>query len=328
MTTSTVTREVIIDEKRCHGCGYCVQFCPTECLELTYDRVNAMGYAMPVVTRPQQCNACGFCARMCPHWAIEVYLSIEAPGKAAVREKVAGPPRLAPSPPLTSCRGCQHPTIGRIIAEVLDELGLDGKFIALDAAGCGGASTFDLNFGHTLAIDEHPLYLASMLKRTHPSAIVFAVQGEGDRISTGTDSIINALAVAENLTLIACNDTNYGTAGGQLLPIIPITTPKGRDFTIGRYPIRLAELAATFEGVVYSARGAITSPEDYQQTRAYVRTAFQKQLDAAGFSFVEILCACSPEFGVIKPVDCLKWIRDKMIVEFPLGEFKNVDRAK
>lgn len=325
-----VTSEVIIDGKRCRGCVYCVEFCPRGCLEMSEDKISQFGYAMPMLTNPEQCNTCGLCVQMCPHWAIEVNLVIEAQGEAVMREKVAGPPRLALTPPLANCSGCQRPTVGRIIAEVLDELGIDGETIAIDAISCGSSSAFGMDFGHVLGPYERPADIAIATKRAHPDAMVFVVQDSGNYSITGIDSFINALTCAENVTIISCNGPDYGPwpKGWHIAPInIWLNNPEGRELVAGKYPLHIAELAATFRGVAYSARAALTSPHDYQYAKSYIKTALQKQIDGAGLNYVEVLCACFP-LTYEAPMDCLKWIRENMITEFPLGEFKNVDRVE
>lgn len=330
MVTTTVTSEVIIDEKRCRGCGYCVEFCPRECLEITKDEINPMGYAIPVLTKPEQCNTCGLCARMCPHWAVEVYLNTGVPGEASAREKIAGPPRLAPTPPFINCPGCQHPTVGRIIAEVLDELGLDGKFIALDGISCGGSSAFSIEFADVLGVYDRPIDIALAMKRSHPEKIVLAVQNNVKFDTTGVDSFISALNYGDNITIINCNDASYGPwpNSWHAKPLIThIITPEGQELVAEGHPLHTAELATTFKGVVYSARGTITSPDDYELTKNYLRTAFQKQIDNIGLSFVEVLCACGA-LSYEAPLNCLKWIHEEMVTEFPLGEFKNVDQVE
>jgi 2-oxoglutarate/2-oxoacid ferredoxin oxidoreductase subunit beta len=108
---------------------------------------------------------------------------------------------------------------------------------------------------------------------------------------------------------------------GRLEPATRITTEKGQKLIVGGYPLHVAELAATFKGVAYSSRGAITSIKDYNVTKGYVKTALQSQMNNAGLSLVEILCTCTdPAYS--SPVESLKWVRDSMTVEFPLGTFK------
>ncbi len=331
-----VTSEVIVDEQRCLGCGYCVQFCPRDCLKMTKDKISRQGYYQPTLTNPGECSRCGVCVWMCPHWAIEVNFCFEDKDKAVIKEKVAGPPRLALEPPFAECPGCQHPTVGRIIAEVLDELGVGDKAIALDGIPCAISSAFGTDFGRKLTYDESAPNLATAIKRSSSDAVVLAVQGYWGLadFSFDVNSFIGALIRGEKFTMILCNMPYYGPKDGRpvpatelvegrLEPATRINTPEGQKLIVGGYPLHIAELVSMFKGVAYSARGAITSVKDYQLTKSYIRTALQKQIDNVGFSFVEVLCVCcDPTYSA--PVDCLKWVKEKMVIEFPLGEFRNV----
>ena len=174
---------------------------------------------------------------------------------------------------------------------------------------------------------------ATGIKRIyHGRPIVFTIQGDGDCIAIGTESLIHSGARSEKITVIMVNNGNYGTTGGQLAPTtvtgqVTTTTPEGRDPNRDGYPIHAAELVAQIKGTVYSARGAVNTPANFQRTEKYVKTAFQKQIDNVGFSFVEILSAC-PAGWRKTPLESLKWIEERMIPEFPLGEFKNIDRIE
>jgi 2-oxoglutarate ferredoxin oxidoreductase subunit beta len=232
--------------------------------------------------------------------------------------------------PVPGCPGCQAGSVGRIIADVLEEMGLDGKAILSDGIGChSGVAVLNLDVvqgSHGGAPD-----MATAIKRLSPCSFVFAVQGDGDCIAIGAGSFIGALTRGEMITIIMVNNANYGTTGGQMAPTTLMgqkttTTPSGRDAASGGYPVRVAELAATFRTVAYSARGALNTPANYQRTKKYVKTAFQKQVDHAGLGFVEVLAACPPNWH-LSPVESLRWIEGKMIPAFPLGEFKSVDRA-
>ena len=331
MVTSEVTvkSEVIIDEQRCVGCGYCVEFCPRGCLEKDASKISRHGLMQPTLTRPEQCTTCGLCAKICPRWAIEVYLSVEAAGEAPIREKVAGPPRLALTPPVEGCAGCQHSTVGRIIADVLNELGIGDRAVAIDAFSCGGTSAFGLDFGQVPGVYDQPTDIATTVKRAHPDNIVFAVTDIATYNRLGIDSLIGALNRSENITVICCNDAIYGNRGRTAEPAWTwINTTGRRQFIIGKYPLYLAELTADFKGVAYSARGALTTPDNYYRTKSYIKTALQKQMDNAGFSYVEILCACFSKYVFDEtPIDALRWIQEKMVAEFPLGELKNVNQV-
>jgi 2-oxoglutarate ferredoxin oxidoreductase subunit beta len=174
--------------------------------------------------------------------------------------------------------------------------------------------------------------MATAIKRSYPDNIVFTVQGDGGLLSIGADPLLGALNRAEKITIIMLNNAVYGTTGGQMAPTSLVgqkttTTPQGRDVLQTGFPTHAAEMIATFRGVAYSARGALNNPYNYERTKGYVKTAFQKQMNKVGFTFVEILCAC-PSNWRLSPTDSLKWIEGKMIPEFPLGEFKSLSRIE
>ena len=326
-----IKSEVVIDEQRCRGCGYCVQFCPNHCLEISSEHINKQGYFMPVVVNADLCSRCGACAWMCPHWAIEVYSQNE--NHTVARERVAGPPRLASEPPLAGCPGCQHPVIGHIIADVLDELGTGDKAVVLDAIPCAMSTAFGMDFGRKLFFDESAFDLATDISRKSPDAVVLAVQGFWGLSDFSFDiaTLIGALIRNERFTTILCNMPYYAPrdgrpspsiepAEGRMEPVTRINTPDGQKILSGGYPLHIAELVTQFKGVVYSARGTLSSLKDYRLTRDYIKSAVQKQMNSGGFSFVEVLTVCS-DFTYSDPPDCLQWIQNNMITEFPCGVF-------
>lgn len=249
--------------------------------------------------------------------------------KETKKEIVSPAPKTVIVPP-PGCPGCQHPTIGRIIAEVLDELDIADNVIGVTGIGCNAGAIALLNIDVLLGAHGRPPDEATAIKRLCPDAIVFTIQGDGDCISIGAGPFIGALTRGEKITIIMCNNANYGTTGGQQAPTtlinqVTTTTSDGRKAATGGYPAHTAELAAVFKGVAYSARGALNNPANYQRTKKYVKKAFQKQLDGVGLSFVEILSACPPNWHM-SPAESLKWINEEMLAEFPVGEFKDVDQ--
>jgi len=323
--------ELRIDERRCNGCGYCIVFCPTQCMVRELERMSSLGYALPVLTKPEQCSACGICARMCPRWAIEVVRYSEEQEGAATEEKVAA---LTLEPPLSGCAGCQHPTVGRIVAEVVTELGVDKKVIALENIPCSISSAFGMDFGRKITNEEIALDVATAAKRASPDAPVIVIQGYWglSDFSLDVGALIGALIRGENLTLVLCNMPFYGPKDGRpapanepvegrLEPVTRIRTPEGEKLLVGGYPLHLAELVASFDGCAYSARGTITSMKEYQRTKNYFKRAVQKQMNGSGLTFVEVLCSCSdPTYSA--PIDSLRWVEQAMTARFPLGEFK------
>ena len=252
------------------------------------------------------------------------------------RKKVAGIPRLRFSRkfPIAFCQGCLHPLAGRAIAEAIDELGIEGDTVVVGGVGCHATIAGHLNLdvllpgaGHGRAPDVATGARRILGKR----AILITVQGDGDAMAIGTEPLIQAAARGERLTVIMINNQVYGTTGGQLAPTTIIghtttTTPEGRKLAEG-YPVHAAELLAKLKGVVYSARGALNNVRNFQRTKKYVRVAIQKQVDDLGLSFVEILGNC-PVAWRMTPVDSLRYLEEKLIPEFPLGEFKNLKRGE
>jgi len=226
------------------------------------------------------------------------------------------------------CPGCQIPVVARIIAESFEELGIGDRAIMVGCVGCTGILIASFNIDRVSPAHGRGPDAATALKRIHPEAIVFTVQGDGDCIAIGAGSLIGALTRGEKITVIMVNNTNYGTTGGQMAPTtllgqVTSTSPEGRTSAAEGYPVHTAEMVATFKGVAYSARGSLHTPAEYRRTKKYVKTAFQRQQEGVGFGFVEILTAC-PVNWHLTPVKALEWIGKDVIREFPLGEFKNV----
>lgn len=243
------------------------------------------------------------------------------------REVISGTPRLwLPDWGVIHCSGCGYPILQRLICEVMEEMELAGRAIACEGAICGG-------FGQFLDIDLHQgahgrsADVATAIKRLLPQAFVLSVQGDGDCIAIGTESLIHAATRGERITVIMANNGGYGMTGGQMAPTtllgqVTATTPRGRDAHLHGFPIHVPELLTSLEGVAYSARSAVVSPATFMRTKKYLRAAFQKQLDSAGFGFVEVLSPCPTNWHTT-PIESLRWIEEKVIPLFPLGEFKN-----
>jgi len=255
-------------------------------------------------------------------------------GRVVTKQMVAGRPRLLvrQTAGFVYCPGCHQPLAARTIAEVLEELGMGDRTIGVFDIGCNSFLLGLLDIDAILTPHGRPPDMATAVKRVHPDNIVFTVQGDGGLLSIGADPLLGALTRAEKITIIMLNNAVYGTTGGQMAPTSLVgqkttTTPQGRDMTQTGFPAHAAEMIATFKGAAYSARGAFNTPANYQRTRRYIKTAFQKQMNKVGLSFVEVLCAC-PANWRLSPTESLNWIEEKMIPEFPLGEFKNVAKIE
>ncbi len=247
------------------------------------------------------------------------------------REKVAGGPELW-NPEIMGaplCPGCWHGTIASIIGQVVEDMDIHGKTIAVSGAGCAALAMAGFSFDRTWGAHGRPPDIATGIKRVHPEAVVFTIQGDGDLLAIGSDPLMGALSRGEMITIFMLNNTNFGTTGGQLAPTslmeqVTPTTPLGRAPTEG-YPVHAAEMLAQFQGVAYSARGSVNNVANYRATKKYIRAALQKQVDNVGLSFVEIISACPVQWHVT-PLESLKRVEAQVLAEYPLGEFKNVDR--
>lgn len=255
-------------------------------------------------------------------------------GRSLAREKVAGRPEIFIREWFADflwdlfCPGCQTPVVARIIAEVLDEVGIGDKAIMVGCVGCGGILIGGFDLDRVSPAHGRGPDVATAIKRIYPESIVFTVQGDGDCIAIGSSSLIGALTRAEKITIIMVNNTNFGTTGGQLGPTtivgqVTTTSPEGRNPGVEGYPAHAAEMVATFKGVAYSARGSLHTPASYQRTKKYIRTAFERQMEGVGTGFVEVITAC-PTNWHLTPVRSLQYIEEQVMAEFPLGEFKNV----
>ena len=246
------------------------------------------------------------------------------------KEKVAGPVKLwdFATSDIPLCPGCQHGVISAIVAQVMEDLDIGGRAILAVGAGCSALTFGGYDIDRVLAPHGRAPDAATGVKRVHPDAIAFTVQGDGDMLAIGGGPLLGALARGEKITIFMYNNAHYASTGGQMAPTtltgqITPTTPSGRDPALAGYPIHAAEMLAQFKTVAYSARGAVNNAANYQAVKRYIKTAFQKQIDNIGLSYVEVISACPVQWRVT-PLQALERV-EEIIAEFPLGEFKNVD---
>jgi 2-oxoglutarate ferredoxin oxidoreductase subunit beta len=219
-----------------------------------------------------------------------------------------------------------------MVAEVIEELGIQGNTICVAGVGCHGLIQLLLDTDMILSLHGRAPATAAGIKRAlTENQIVFTFQGDGDLAGIGIGEIIRSITRGDKLTTIFCNNAVFGTTGGQMAPTtlinqVTTTTPNGRNPETFGLPIHVAELLATLPGVVYSARWALTSLANYYHAKKAIETAFKKQIDGIGYSFVEVLSA-TPICWKMRTTEALKWVEEYMIPEYPLGEWKNIDSA-
>jgi 2-oxoglutarate/2-oxoacid ferredoxin oxidoreductase subunit beta len=224
------------------------------------------------------------------------------------------------------CPGCTHGIIHRLVAEVIDELGLREQTIGVCPVGCSVLAYNYFNLDMQQASHGRAPAVATGIKRVLPDKTVFTYQGDGDLASIGAAEIIHAAARGEKITTIFVNNAIYGMTGGQMAPTTLVgqettTSPKGRDAAVQGYPIRVAEMLATLEGAAYIARVSVHNAVNVNKAKAAIKKAFQLQQQGLGFGLVEVLSTCPTNWGYT-PVEALKWLENNMLPYYPLGEFK------
>ncbi len=245
-------------------------------------------------------------------------------------KQLAGMPQ-AMSPVVTHyCPGCSHGVVHRLIAEVIDELGIRERTIGVASVGCSvlAYNYFETDF--VQAPHGRAPAVATGVKRARPDTVVFTYQGDGDMAAIGTSEIIHAAARGEKITAIMYNNTIYGMTGGQMSPTtlmgaVTATTPYGRGEEAG-HPYRMAEILASMPGAAYVARTHVADVGNIVKTKRAIKKAFELQLQGKGFTMVEVLGNCPTNWG-ITPSEGNAYVMGEMLQAFPLGEFKDVTKG-
>ena len=240
-------------------------------------------------------------------------------------------PHALTDAPLHYCPGCTHGIVHRLVAEVIDELGIEGRTIGIAPVGCSVMAYDYFNCDMIEAAHGRAPAVATGVKRANPAEhIVFTYQGDGDLASIGMAETVHAAARNENITVIFINNAIYGMTGGQMAPTslpgqVTQTSPYGRDVNHCGYPVKVCEMLSELEGPEYLERVTVNNVKAIKNAKKAIKKAFQNQLDGKGFSLVEVLSTCPTNWGMT-PQKALQWIDEKMIPYYPLGVYK--DRSK
>lgn len=227
------------------------------------------------------------------------------------------------------CPGCTHGIVHRLIAEVLDELEIEGKTVGISPVGCTYNNYEYFNCDMVQAAHGRAPAVGTGVKRANPDNIVFTYQGDGDLAAIGTAEIVHAATRGEKITTIFVNNAIYGMTSGQMAPTtlidqVTTTSPFGRKPEIHGFPIKVCELLSTLEGAVFVERVSLHDVKNIMNAKKAFKKAFQVQMANLGFGIVEVLSSCPTNWGM-NPEDALGWIKDKMVPFYPLGNFKGKD---
>ena len=241
--------------------------------------------------------------------------------------KVYSRPKLLTDNHMHYCPGCSHGVVHKLIAELIEEMGLEEKTIGVAPVGCAVFAYNYIDIDWIEAAHGRAPAIATAVSRLYPDNMVFTYQGDGDLAAIGTCETIHAANRGENIAIIFINNAIYGMTGGQMAPTTLLcmktsTTPYGRRVDLNGYPLAITNLLAQLDGTCYVTRQSVNSPAAVRKAKAAIKHAFQNSLDKKGTSVVEIVSTCNSGWK-LSPVYSNKWMTEHMFEKYPLGDLKN-----
>ncbi|PVX58582.1 thiamine pyrophosphate-dependent enzyme [Hallella colorans] len=241
-------------------------------------------------------------------------------------------PKLLNDNNMHYCPGCSHGEVHKLVAEVIDEMGMGEKSVGISPVGCAVFAYRYIDIDWQEAPHGRAPALATAVKRVWPDRLVFTYQGDGDLACIGTAETIHALNRGEHITIIFINNAIYGMTGGQMAPTTLIgqktsTCPYGRDPDIHGYPLNITELASKLTGTCYVTRQSVDTVAAIRQAKKAIRKAFESSMKGLGSSLVEIVSTCSSGWK-LPAVKANEWMRENMFPEYIKGDLKDTTNLK
>lgn len=241
--------------------------------------------------------------------------------------KVYSRPRLMTDNTMHYCPGCSHGVVHKLVAEVVEELGLEEKTIGIAPVGCAVFAYNYIDIDWIEAAHGRAPAIATAVKRLQPDKMVFTYQGDGDLAAIGTCESIHAANRGENIVIIFINNGIYGMTGGQMAPTTlegmkTSTTPYGRRVDLNGYPLKISPIFAMLDGTCYVTRQSVHTPANVRKAKAALKQAFINSMEGRGTSVVEIVSTCNSGWKM-SPADSNKWMEENMFAHYPLGDLKN-----
>ena len=229
------------------------------------------------------------------------------------------------------CPGCSHGVVHRLIAEVIEEMGIQEQTIGVSPVGCAVFAYNYIDIDWQEAAHGRAPAVATGIKRVMPEKYVFSYQGDGDLAAIGTAETLHAVNRGENIVMIFINNAIYGMTGGQMAPTtlvgqITSTTPHGRNVDLNGYPLKITELIAQLPGAAFVTRQSVHTPAAVRKTKRAIRKAFEIQAMKKGTAFIEVVSTCSSGWK-LSPVASNNWMEENMFPQYPLGDLKDTGRA-
>ncbi|MDR3307477.1 MAG: hypothetical protein LBS58_01070 [Coriobacteriales bacterium] len=255
--------------------------------------------------------------------------------KDKIADKPVGKPKTlfarphALAPVITNyCPGCSHGIVQRLVAEVIDELGIEGTTVGVCPVGCSVTAYDFYSCDMVQAAHGRAPAVATGLKRSLPGSAVFTYQGDGDLASIGMAETVHAATRGEKITVIFINNAIYGMTGGQMAPTslpgqVTQTSPYGRNIETDGYPIRVCELLSTLDGVALAQRVTVDTPKNVRAAKRAIKKGFEYQLEGLGYSIIEVVATCPTNWG-FDPTKAIHWMQENMLPYYPLGTYKDI----
>jgi 2-oxoglutarate ferredoxin oxidoreductase subunit beta len=236
-------------------------------------------------------------------------------------------PKLLNDADMHYCPGCSHGVVHKLVAEIIEEMNMTEKTVAVSPVGCAVFAYNYIDVDWIEAAHGRAPAVATAVKRLWPDRLVFTYQGDGDLACIGTAETIHALNRGEHIAIIFINNAIYGMTGGQMAPTTLVgmktaTCPYGRDVVLHGYPLKITEMAAHLDGVSYITRQSVHNVGAIRKAKAAIRKAFENSLHGEGASLVEIVSTCSSGWKMT-PEGANKWMEENMFPFYPLGDIKD-----
>ncbi|WP_455498258.1 thiamine pyrophosphate-dependent enzyme [Coprobacter sp.] len=240
---------------------------------------------------------------------------------------VYGKPRLMNDNPMHYCPGCSHGVVHKLIAEVIDEMGMEEQAIGIAPVGCAVFAYNYIDIDWLEAAHGRAPAIATAVKRLNPDKMVFTYQGDGDLAAIGTAETIHACNRGENIVIVFINNAIYGMTGGQMAPttlegMVTATCPYGRNVELNGYPLKISNLVAQLDGTCYVTRQSVQTAAAVKKAKKALRQAFENSMAHKGTSLVEFVSTCNSGWKM-SPDQANKWMEEHMFAKYPLGDLKN-----
>ncbi len=243
---------------------------------------------------------------------------------------VAAKPRLLNDSTMHYCPGCSHGVVHRLVAEVIEEMGLEHNCIGVAPVGCAVFAYNYIDIDWIEAAHGRAPAVATAAKRLNPSRMVFTYQGDGDLAAIGTAEALHACNRGENIVIIFINNGIYGMTGGQMAPTTLLgmktaTCPYGRRADLNGYPLAISPLIAQLDGSCYVTRQAVHTAAADKKAKKAIRHAFENSMAGRGTSLVEIVGTCNSGWKMT-PAQANEWMAEHMLEKYPLGDIKDTTK--